>query len=156
MRGVRMVGVRAVLLRGGVLKHRYSVYLLCWYKSTHTDTEALRRRTRWISPRVSLIAISCRGRWPLVVLSLLGLLVQKCKSANTDTLGARGQLTRQARETLLQKLRGSYVSSVLSNLYDCMVANIESRDGALVSDVLRPLVLAGATQLQLSSADVVV
>ncbi len=66
------------------------------------------------------------------------------------------QLTRQARETLLQKLRGSYVSSVLSNLYDCMVANIESRDGALVSDVLRPLVLAGATQLQLSSADVLV
>ena len=90
------------------------------------------------------------------VLNLLALLVQKYKSANTYTLGACGQLTRQARETLLQKLRGSYVSSVLSNLYDCMVANIESRDGTLVSDVLRPLVLAGAIQLQLSSADVVV
>jgi hypothetical protein len=53
-----------------------------------------------------------------------------------------GQLTRQARETLLQKLRGSHVSSILSNLYDCMVVNIEGRDGAAGQLVPRPIVLA--------------
>jgi len=68
-----------------------------------------------------------------------------------------GQLTRAARETLLNKLRGSHVSSVLSNLYDCMVAQMQQkregteqkresaqqkRQGALVQHGPSPLSLA--------------
>ena len=58
-----------------------------------------------------------------------------------------GQLTRQARETLLQKLRGRHVSHVLSNLYDCMVAHMGSRNGALVQQGQGPRPLASLATL---------
>ena len=41
------------------------------------------------------------------------------------------QLTRQARDTLLQKLRGCHVSSVLTALYDSMMVQIDQRDGVV-------------------------